>query len=85
MIMHLCAPNSVNGNAQRLYAAIGPLGGILAVWDEGCEGYNAVPPTLRDAAYLAQREPISVSSYKWLQQVCPSPTAEQLEEYGIAP
>lgn len=83
--MHLCASNDTNGNPRRLFIAVGPLGGILAVWDEGYQGHHAVPPVLRNAAASAVREPISVSSYEWLQQVCPSPTGEQLEEYGIAP
>ena len=85
MIKHLCASNDSNGNPRRLFAAMGPLGGVLAVWDEGYEGHHAVPPALRDAAYEALREPISASTYNWFLKTVPSPTAEQLEDYGITP
>ena len=83
MIKRLCAPNDVNGNPRRLFAAMGPLGGVLAVWDEGYEGHHAVPPALRDAAYEALREPISASTYNWFRKTVPSPSADQLEAFGI--
>lgn len=80
---HLCASNDTNGNPRRLFAVTGLHGGILAVWDEGYQGHHAVPPSLRNAAACADRERISVSSYRWLLKVCPSPSADQLEQYGI--
>ena len=83
MIKHLCASNDSNGNPRRLFAVTGPLGGVLAVWDEGYQGSHAVPPALRDAAYAANRQPIAVSCYNWLLKTVPSPTAEQLEAFGI--
>jgi hypothetical protein len=72
-IRHLCAKNDVNGNPQRLYALIDPEGEMLAVWDEGYYGSDAVPGIWRKDAYFAEREEISVNKYKKLLRDYPSP------------
>lgn len=73
MIKHLCATNDRNGNPQRLYALIDEEGEMLAAWDEGYHGYQAVPGPWRDAAYQACRSPITVKEYKQILRSIPSP------------
>jgi hypothetical protein len=72
-IVHLCADNDRNGNPRRLYALTDEAGLILASWDEGYSGYQAVPGPWRDAAYNAERQPVSVSSYRWVLANTPHP------------
>ena len=72
-IFHYCANNDVNGNPQRLYALIDDNEDILAVWDEGYLGSDAVPGNFRDAAYDSIRKDISVRKYKKLLRDYPSP------------
>jgi hypothetical protein len=72
-IVHLCAKNDLNGNPQRLYALTDEAGLILASWDEGYRGHHAVPGPWRDAAYNAERQPISVSSYRRVLANTPHP------------
>ena len=72
-IRHFCADNDRNGNPQRLYALIDPEGEMLAVWDEGYSGSDAVPGIWRKDAYFAEREKISVRKYKKLLRDYPSP------------
>jgi hypothetical protein len=72
-IRHLCAASDINGNPQRLYALIDSDNEMVAVWDEGYYGSDAVPGIWREAAYFAEREEISVSKYKKLLRDYPSP------------
>lgn len=73
MIKHLCATNDRNGNPQRLYALIDEEGEMLAAWDEGYYGHQAVPGPWRDAAYQACRTSITVKEYKQILRSVPSP------------
>ena len=50
-------------------------GKFIAAWDEGYEGYNAVPESLRNEAHLAQRFNVSVTKYKKLLRTLPSPAS----------
>jgi hypothetical protein len=72
-IRHLCAANDVNGNPQRLYALIDGDNEMVAVWDEGYYGSDAVPGIWRQDAYFAKREEISVIKYITLLRNYPSP------------
>jgi hypothetical protein len=72
-IRHLCAANDINGNPQRLYALIDSDNEMVAVWDEGYYGSDAVPGNWRQDAYFAKREEISVPEYKKLLREFPSP------------
>jgi hypothetical protein len=67
-ILHLCAKNDYYGNPQRLYVMSNNDGLFVKCWDEGYEGYNAVPKELRKEAYLAQRLDISEAKYNTLKR-----------------
>jgi hypothetical protein len=71
----MCAKNDYNGNPQRLYVMSDDEGKFIAAWDEGYEGYNAVPESLRNEAHLAQRFNVSVTKYKKLLRTLPSPAS----------
>ena len=73
MIKHLCATNDRNGNPQRLYALIDEDGEMIAAWDEGYYGHQAVPGPWRDAAYCADRQSVTVKEYKRILRSMPSP------------
>lgn len=72
-ITHACADNDTNGNPQRLYLLTDSEGVILASWDEGYLGHNAVPGPWRKAAYGAMRTEISTDSYEWILANTPHP------------
>ena len=74
-ILHMCANNDYYGNPQRLYVMSDDEGKFIAAWDEGYEGYNAVPEPLRDEAHMAQRFNVSVTKYKTLLRTLPSPVS----------
>lgn len=65
-IVHYCAPNDINGNPQRCYVLTDNDGTNLAAWDEGYLGHHAVPNSLRDAAYNADRVKCSATAYRKL-------------------
>ena len=71
-ILHMCANNDYYGNPQRLYVMSNDDGLFVKCWDEGYEGYNAVPEELRKEAYLAQRVNVSVTKYKQLLRTLPT-------------
>lgn len=88
LMLHFCASNDVNGNPQRLYALVSNCG-IIAVWDEGYHGSDAVPGIWREEAYNAARHNISVRKYKQLLKANISPAYahlvpgfEHLKEYA---
>ena len=72
-IVHFCANNDLNGNPRRLYALTDEEGLILASWDEGYRGFQAVPGPWRDAAYNAERQFISVPRYLRILANTPHP------------
>ena len=47
-------------------------GEFIAAWDEGYNGYHAVPEELRKEAYLSQRVDVSVTKYKQLKRTLPT-------------
>jgi hypothetical protein len=67
-ILHLCAKNDYYGNPQRLYVMSNNDGLFVKCWDEGYNGYHAVPEELRNEAYLAQRLDISEAKYNTLKR-----------------
>lgn len=71
-VRHLCAKGDVNGNPQRVYVLENEYG-MVACWDEGYLGWDAVPGQLRDAAYNAERVNVSVKNYNKLLRTLPSP------------
>ena len=71
----MCANNDYYGNPQRLYVMSDDEGKFIAVWDEGYNGYNAVPEPLRNEAHSAQRFNVSVTKYKTLLCTLPSPVS----------
>ena len=71
-ILHLCAKNDYYGNPQRLYVMSDEEGKFIQCWDEGYNGYHAVPEELRNEAYLAQRVNVSVTKYKQLLRTLPT-------------
>lgn len=72
-IIHACADNDYNGNPQRVYLLTDDAGLILASWNEGYLGHQAVPGPWRKDAYNALRTEISVDSYHWILANTPSP------------
>jgi hypothetical protein len=74
-LLHLCANNDYNGNPQRLYVMSDDEGKFIAAWDEGYNGYNAVPEPLRNEAHMSQRFDVSVTKYKNLLRTLPSPAS----------
>jgi hypothetical protein len=71
-ILHMCAKNDYYGNPQRLYVMSDDEGKFIQCWDEGYNGYHAVPEELRNDAYLAQRVNVSVTKYKQLLRTLPT-------------
>jgi hypothetical protein len=71
-ILHMCAKNDYYGNPQRLYVMSDEDGKFIQCWDEGYNGYHAVPEELRNDAYLAQRVNVSVTKYKQLLRTLPT-------------
>ena len=71
-ILHMCAKNDYYGNPQRLYVMSDDEGKFIQCWDEGYNGYHAVPEELRNEAYLAQRVNVSVTKYKQLLRTLPT-------------
>jgi hypothetical protein len=71
-ILHMCAKNDYYGNPQRLYVMSDEDGKFIQCWDEGYNGYHAVPEELRNEAYLAQRVNVSVTKYKQLLRTLPT-------------
>ena len=71
-VLHYCASNDYNGNPRRCYVLVDNEGNKLAAWDEGYEGYNAVPNELRDAAYNADRIKCSVTFYRKMLRTLPT-------------
>ena len=57
---------------QRLYVMSDDEGKFIQCWDEGYNGYHAVPEELRNDAYLAQRVNVSVTKYKQLLRTLPT-------------
>lgn len=73
---HLCASNDPDGNPRRLYVLVDeelPTATRVAAWDEGYAGHLAVPGIWREHAYNAERMDITVSLYKELRRILPSP------------
>jgi hypothetical protein len=69
---HYCAPNDVNGNPRRVYALLEE-GKIIAAWDEGYLGSDAVPGIWRRDAYNAPRVEVSATKYRKILKEFPSP------------
>jgi len=53
-VIHLATKNDLNGNSNRVYVAFAG-STIRGVWDEGCEGHQAVPAEIRELAFFAPR------------------------------
>jgi hypothetical protein len=63
-LIHLAAPNDVNGNPRRVYVAIRG-GAIVGAWDEGYAGWGAVPAgPLRELARIVERIPTTPGAYR---------------------
>lgn len=73
-IVHLCAPSDRNGNPNRCYVAFAG-SALRGAWDEGFDGFNAVPPELRQLALSAPRIEVAagvISKYKrWAAGLVP--------------
>lgn len=67
-ILRFNAGNDRDGNPRRLYAEIAA-GQVSRVWDEGYDGYNAVPPELRTAAANCGTVPITPKGYRDLLKI----------------
>lgn len=52
-VLHLTAPNDRNGNPNRVYVALSG-NHVIAVYNEGYQGYHAVPDEL---CHLAKSAP----------------------------
>lgn len=59
-LIYLRTKNDKNGNPRRLFASI-ICGGITRVYDEGYEGTNCVPESLRGLAKAASNYPIETT------------------------
>jgi hypothetical protein len=67
IMLHVCAPNYTNGNPRRVYVHIvndkvrGSI--VTGAWDEGYDGYKAVPETYWVEASFAHRINVSPTVY----------------------
>jgi hypothetical protein len=64
----LAAPNDVNGNPRRLYAAIGP-GGMLTVTEEGYLGDEAARQAFGPNVVIGETVNIPPSEYNRLRKL----------------
>jgi hypothetical protein len=68
VMLHVCAPNDTNGNPRRVYVHIvndKVRGSIVAgAWDEGYEGYKAVPEAYRTMASYSHSVKVSPTEYR---------------------
>ncbi len=62
------AGNDTNGNPRRIFAEIAS-GQVSRVWDEGFDGYQAVPLPLRDAAKQCATLAITPRQYRDLLKI----------------
>ena len=73
-VVHLCAPNDRNGNPNRCYVAFAG-SALRGAWDERYDGFNAVPPELRQLALNAPRIDVAagvINKYKrWAKDLVP--------------
>ena len=67
-ILRLCAPNDRNGNPRRVYVAFALDDNHFAIavnaWDEGYEGWGAVPAQYRERAQRCLSISVPAAEYK---------------------
>ena len=61
-VLHFTAPNDRNGNPRRLWAVFTPAGQLVAAYDEGYEGSQAVPVAIRHKAATCYAVPVAAST-----------------------
>ena len=68
-VLHVCAPQDIDGNPCCCYVALGENNRFLGAWAEGYSAHNAVPKSIRYLAVSAFRidaTPQQVEAYiKW--------------------
>lgn len=74
-MIHLCAPNDVNGNPQRAWVQFNKLGGVVAFHDEGHSGCDAVPKELVFMQLAAPRINVSFSEWNSWREAAEANTA----------
>ena len=67
-LLRFNAGNDTNGNPRRIYAEIAS-GNVSRVWDEGFDGYQAVPPELRNASKNCATLSITPKQYRELLKI----------------
>ena len=67
-LLRFNAGNDTNGNPRRIFAEIAS-GQVSRVWDEGYEGYLAVPSPLQDAAKSCTTLAITPRQYRDLLKI----------------
>ena len=61
-VIRLSAPNDRDGNPRRVYVAM--VGGcFVGAWDEGYDGYRAIPSFLADKAKYCLTFSVTVDEY----------------------
>jgi len=63
-ILYFATENDVNGNPRRIYCAFDQCGQLTNGWDEGYEGYAAVPLHLQDKASKLSKIEIDAKTYR---------------------
>ena len=62
LFLHLCAPNTPNGNPNRLFVAVDVVyGGVLGAWDEGYEGLDAIPDEWKGGGFYGTSDPLVIN------------------------
>lgn len=60
--LHLAAPNTPNGNPNRVYVAIDVVfGDVVGAWDEGYRGTDAIPDSFKGAGFYGTSSPLRIS------------------------
>ena len=62
-LLRFSAGNDTNGNPRRVFVEIAS-GQPMRAWDEGYEGYHAVPVELRHAAKYCATLPTTAKGYR---------------------
>jgi hypothetical protein len=52
-VLHVCAPNDIDGNPCRCYVALGENNRFLGAWPETYAAHNSVPSSIRHLAVSA--------------------------------
>lgn len=62
LFLHICAPNTPNGNPNRCYVAIDIVyGDVVGAWDEGYQGTDAIPDEWKGAGFYGTSSPLRIN------------------------